>query len=308
MISSSSSSTNPRANLLGSLFMVLAMGLFGFEDAFIKLMTEQLPVGETLLLFGLGGALGFAVLATLQGERLLDRNVLSRAMQVRFVFEFTGRLFYAIALALTPLSSVTAILQAAPIVVVVGAAFFFGERVGWRRWMAITIGMCGVLVIVQPGAESFSPLSILPVIAMVGFAGRDLASRAASASLSGSVLGFYGFLTLVIAGISYGLWDKEPLLMPSLQSWAALAGAVGCGIVAYSALMKAMSTGEVSAVTPFRYTRLLFGIGLGLVFFGETLTPSMIIGCLMIVISGLFVMWRGRKLQREEEQVDAVGP
>ncbi|MDX1785009.1 MAG: DMT family transporter, partial [Roseovarius sp.] len=68
------------------------------------------------------------------------------------------------------------------------------------------------------------------------------------------------------------------------------------GVFAYSCLMKAMRIGEVSAVTPFRYTRLLFGLALGIVLFGESLSLSMLIGSGLIVVSGLFILWRGKQI------------
>ena len=72
-------------------------------------------------------------------------------------------------------------------------------------------------------------------------------------------------------------------------------GAVCIGVFAYTALMKAMRTGEVSVVTPFRYTRLVFGVGLGVVVFGEKLDRATIVGCALIVATGLFIMWRGKR-------------
>ncbi|WP_417669874.1 DMT family transporter [Roseibium sp.] len=295
MAPSSAITSGPKANLLGSLFMVLAMGLFALEDTFIKGAAGELPVGEILMLFGAGGAAAFALLAIMRGERLLVAEVFSKVMLVRFLFEFTGRLFYVLALALTPLSSATAILQATPIVVVMGAALVFGEKVGWRRWSAILIGLVGVLIVLQPGTDAFSPLSILAVIGMVGFAGRDLASRAAPRSLGTNLLGFYGFLTIVIAGAVFGAWEGEELVVPSTASLIAIAAAVIAGVCAYSALMKAMRTGEVASVTPFRYSRLLFGAGMGVAFFGEDIDAAMLIGCGLIVAAGLFILIRGRQ-------------
>ncbi|MEJ8474718.1 DMT family transporter [Roseibium algae] len=284
-----------RSNLLGSLWMVTAMGAFALEDTFVKGAAKQLPVAEILLLFGFLGALAFALLARLKGERLLNPDVGSKPMLFRFVFEFVGRLFYVLALALTPLSSATAILQATPIIVVLGAALFFGEKVGWRRWTAIFIGLIGVMIVLRPGGETFSLLSVLAVLGMLGFAGRDLASRAAPASLSTNVLGFYGFVTIIAAGAVFAVWDGNDLIVPCAAAWMSLVLAVVAGVFAYSALMKAMRTGEVSTVTPFRYTRLLFGVGLGVFVFGESLDPFMIGGCALIVASGLFILWRGAK-------------
>lgn len=280
------------SNVVGVLWMIGAMAGFAIEDALLKGASVALPLGQVLILFGLGGAMVFAGLARRQSEPLFVPDVLSRPMQVRAVFEVTGRLFYVLALALIPLSAATVILQATPLVVVAGAALFFGEHVGWRRWAAIFVGLAGVVVIVQPGTDSFSALSILAVIGMLGFAGRDLASRAAPATLSTVVLGFYGFLAIVLAGVLYALWQSTPFIWPKAAVWGMMALAVIAGVAAYSCLMKAMRTGEVSAVTPFRYSRLLFGGAIGVFWFGETLTVPMLIGSGLIVMSGLFLIKR----------------
>ena len=289
------------ANLLGSVWMIAAMAIFAIEDSFIKTASKTLPIGQILIIFGLGGALIFACLARLNKEALFSRDVVSRPMRVRVVFEVVGRLFYTLAISLIPLSAATVILQATPLVVVAGAALVLGEKVGWRRWTAILIGLVGVLVIVRPGTESFSLLSILAVIGMFGFAGRDLASRAAPASLSTLILGLYGFLAIVVAGVAFSVWQSTPFVRPGLETSSYLLGAVLAGVTAYSFLMKAMRTGEVSAVTPFRYTRLLFGISLGVLLFGEKLSFSMLFGSGLIIVSGLFIHWRGR-------QVNMPGP
>ena len=129
---------------------------------------------------------------------------------------------------------------------------------------------------------------------MIGFAGRDLASRAAPASLGTAILGLYGFLSVLIAGVCYAIWAQTPLMGLDIPPALYLTGAILAGVAAYASLMKAMRTGEVSAVTPFRYTRLLFGIALGVFMFGEKLTAPMIVGCALIVLSGLFILWRGQ--------------
>ncbi len=287
-----------QANLIGSAWMVAAMAGFAVEDVFLKAAAQTLSISQILMMFGVGGACVFALWARVKGDTLVSRAVLSRPMRIRVVFEILGRLFYVLAIALTPLSAATVILQATPIVVVAGAALFFGEQVGWRRWAAIFVGLIGVIVIIQPGADSFSTLSLLAVVGMFGFAGRDLASRAAPASLGTSVLGVYGFLAVIVAGALFSIWESRPFVQPEAGTWAIMVGAVFAGVGAYAALMKAMRTGDVSAVTPFRYTRLLFGIGFGVVLFGETLSVPMLVGCGLIVMSGLFILWRGNSVQK----------
>lgn len=274
--------------------MIVAMALFSVEDSFVKAATATLPIGQILMMFGWAGSVVFALLAFSRRERLFTIHVLSFAMCIRLVFEVAGRLFYVVALALIPLSAATVILQATPIVVVAAAALVFGEQVGWRRWLAILLGICGVLVILRPGTDSFSVLSLFAVLGMLGFAGRDLASRAAPAALGTATLGFYGFVAVIIAGGLFSLWAQVSFIRPGPRELLYLAGAVTAGVLAYSCLMKAMRTGEVSAVTPFRYVRLIFGLALGMAMFGETLTAPMVVGSVLIVLSGLFIMWRGK--------------
>jgi len=271
------------------------MAFFAVEDSLIKFVTSTIPIGQILIMFGLGGALIFLLVAHFKNEKIMLRDMLLLPMYVRALFEIIGRLFYVLAISLIPLSTATVIIQATPIVVVAGAAIIFGEKVGWRRWTAILLGLFGVIVIIQPTAESFSFLSILALIGMIGFAGRDLASRAAPENLSVFILGLHGFIALAFSGLIYTIWDDANFVMIDIDTIGFMVGAVVFGVAAYSCLMKAMRTGEVSAVTPFRYTRLIFGVSLGVFFFNESLNYSTVLGTILIVISGLFILSRNKR-------------
>lgn len=279
-----------RENLAGAALMGAAMALFAVEDALIKAAATAYPVGQVLLGFGIGGAIGFALLLRLRGEAALDRRAVSKLMAVRMSFEIVGRLFYSLAIALTPLSSATVILQATPLLVMLGAALFFAEPVGARRWIAVMIGLLGVGIILQPGAEDFSALSLLAVIGTIGFAGRDLASRAAPASISSAALGFYGFIAVILAGAVFSAWEGVFVWEARLEGLLAILAAATIGVAAYSCLTQAMRTGEVSAVAPLRYSRLLFGVGLGVALFGEEIAAATWLGGAMIVISGIVAL------------------
>ena len=275
--------------------MITSMAFFAVEDSLIKFVTSTIPIVQILIMFGLGGALIFLLVAHFKNEKIMLRDMLLLPMYVRALFEIIGRLFYVLAISLIPLSTATVIIQATPIVVVAGAAIIFGEKVGWRRWTAILLGLFGVIVIIQPTAESFSFLSILALIGMIGFAGRDLASRAAPENLSVFILGLHGFIALAFSGLIYTIWDDANFVMIDIDTIGFMVGAVVFGVAAYSCLMKAMRTGEVSAVTPFRYTRLIFGVSLGVFFFNESLNYSTVLGTILIVISGLFILSRNKR-------------
>lgn len=283
-------------NLRGSLWMVAAMAGFAVEDMFLKSVAASLPVGQILMIFGAGGMMGFALLAMRRGERILHPAILSPAILIRCLFEVAGRLFYTLAIALTPLSSASAILQATPLVVVMGAALVFGERVGWRRWAAIAVGFAGVLIILRPGLDGFTPLSLLAVLGMLGFAGRDLATRAAPPVLSNLQLGVYGFAMMVPTGALL-LAVSGGAVLPSALAAGQLAAATGIGVLAYYALTSAMRIGEVSVVTPFRYTRLVFALILGATVFGERPDAATLLGSAVIVTSGIYTLLRSRRVQ-----------
>ena len=203
----------------------------------------------------------------------------------------------AFAIALTPMSSATAILQSAPLFVVLGARIFLREKVDAKTWIAIFLGLFGVLIILRPSAADFSLLSLLALIGTLGFVGRDLFSRTAPSSLTKEVLGFYGFTTMMIAGACYAVWDGKPFVSLQAQQFLMLAAALLAGVFAYTALMTAMRTGSIGAVTPYRYSRLLFGISIGVIVFGEQLDAPMLLGCAIVIGAGLFIGWQNQRHQ-----------
>ena len=273
--------------------MVAAMAAFALEDLCIKLATASVPVWQVLGTFGVGGTLAFAALARRAGEPALGGGPVSRALVVRCLFEVTGRLFFTLSLAYTTLSATSAILQATPLVVVLGSVLFLGERVGRRRWCAIACGFAGVLLILRPGLDGFTAASLLAVAGTIGFAGRDLATRASPPSLSNRQLGVYGFCALAAAGLLCVPLDPR-LVAPSPTAWAALGGATLIGVLAYAALTAAMRTGEVSVVSPFRYVRLVFAMLLGAAVFGERPDAWTLLGSAIVVGSGAYTVLRGR--------------
>ena len=140
-------------NLRGAALMTLAMLGFAIEDMFIKFMAGALPVGQIIALLGLGGTIAFATVIVVQRRPLFSRALLTPAIAVRSLGEIIGTIGFVTAIVFTPLSSASAILQATPLAVTLGAALFLQEKVGWRRWSAILVGFCGVLPIIRPGLD-----------------------------------------------------------------------------------------------------------------------------------------------------------
>jgi len=283
-----------RENIVGSCLMILSMAAFAGEDSVIKALSEELPVSQIIFLIGIGGASVFAITGVLLKREILVPEINSLPMHARIVTEIFGRIFYSLALSLTSLSSTTMILQATPLIVVIGASIFFNEKVGVVRWLAIGLGFVGVLMIISPEEAEFSLLSLLAIFGMLGFAFRDLASRAASPKLNIFTLGCHGFLSLAVAGIILGLILGQSFLTISGDIWLFLAAGVSLGVMGYGSLISAMRIGEVSAITPFRYTRLIFGLSIGYFIFNEHVGINAAIGCVLIVLSSFTVLYRGR--------------
>lgn len=274
--------------------MVASMAAFSVEDMLIKAAAETASIGQILALFGLGGMLVFIFLTWRKGGQVFHPAILSAPLLLRAVCEVIGRFCFALAITLTPLSSASAILQATPLIAMVGAALLFGENIGVKRWLAVVVGFAGVLMIIRPGFAGFEVNSIFAVVATLGFAGRDLATRAAPPVLSNTQLGVYGFFVLIPTGLVMMAYQGESVQL-DLMLAAQITGAIVFGVVAYNALTIAMRTGDVSVVSPFRYSRLLFALVLGTLIFGESPDLVTLLGSLLIVVSGGYTLIQTRR-------------
>lgn len=275
------------------------MAGFAVEDMVLKLAAADLPAWQVMVSFGGLGALIFLAAARIRGEEIAPPEAFQTIMLVRGTFDVIGRLFYTLAFIHAPLAFTTIVLQASPLVVVAGAALFFGESVGWRRWIAIFIGFLGVALMIRPDASGVALVpAIYAIIGMLGFAGRDLATRATPRSLGPATLGFWGFLAILVAGCLWFPIEGRPAVFPAITGAVWLGLAIVFGVAAYTALTLAMRTGEIATVAPFRYCRILFGVGLGVAVFGETLDLLTVLGAVVVVGSGLYIVFRARRIAK----------
>ena len=278
-------------NLVGILMMVGAMAAFAIEDAFIKKLAVGMGTGQILIFLGIGGFAIFALIAKRQGKDVFSKELLHPAILLRNFGEIMGTSGYVLAVVLTPLSSASAILQATPLAVALGAALFFGQAVGWRRWLAIIVGFVGVLIIIRPGLEGFQPASLFAVQGVIGLSIRDLATRAVPTRVSSMVLSAFGFGVVFPVGVIIMLFEGPPIVPDSTQSLF-IAAALIVGPVGYYMIVAAMRVGEVAVVTPFRYIRLVFAMILGVLVFDEVLDFWTLFGAGIIISSGLFTIYR----------------
>lgn len=284
-------------NLRGSLFMILAMLGFGIEDAFFKAATGSggVTAGMGTLQFGLLAMLASAVYARAQGVSPWSVEYLRPRLLIRTAFEIMGRLFFALSLAYTPLSTTSAILQAAPLVVMLGAALVLGERIGPRRWAAMAVGFAGVLMIVRPSPSGLEANAIFALLGMLGFAGRDLATRTAPPHVHAAQLGVLGFAVVALAGVVILAFEPGPAALPAPDAALLICGTAICGFLGYTAMTFAMRTGEVGVVAPFRYSRLIVALILAVTVFGERPDAMTLAGAALIVAAGTYSLLRERR-------------
>ena len=284
-------------NLPAVIFMVVAMGLFAAADALIKVVARDISTAQLIFLLGLGGSTAFAAMLVSNKEVFFPAEAFGRVSLVRSLGEVVGAIGFISALATGNLAVVSAVLQAAPLAVTAGAVLVLGEAVGVRRWMAVLVGFAGVLCIIQPGSADFEFATVFALIGMLGLSVRDLATRAAPKALSNRQLGFYGFIVLIPAGLVFMVLTSEwqPL---DILGWGVMIGIVAFAVVAYYAVTIAMRMGEISFVTPFRYSRIIFAMLIGTIFFGETLDSLTLFGITVVIASGLYTMWRENSARR----------
>ena len=147
--------------------MVLAMAGFAIEDLVIKLVSARLPVSQILIMLGLLSLVWFVLIAQWKRIPLLTKEMLNWPFIIRTLADLFAALFYVIAVVNSQLSSASAILQFSPLLVTLGAAFFLRERVPFGSWIAIGVGLIGMILIIRPGTDSFTPASIFAVLSVV---------------------------------------------------------------------------------------------------------------------------------------------
>ena len=283
--------------------MILSMACFAVEDTFIKLLSARLPATQILFSVGFGGALITLALAVTLNVKLADKILLNKHVISRTIADLFGALFFTSAMVLIPMSLLASILQATPLFVTLGAAILLGEKVGWRRWSAIFIGFLGVIIILQPGYGSFQLASLLGLAAVLCLALRDVVTRDMATEIPTLTVTFYACLAMGSAGfIAYPFFGTP--IMPTTFEAILLVCAAIIGVTGYFLIVLATRKGDVSVIAPFRYSRLLFSLGLASLILGEMLTLPILLGGLLVVSSGIYTFGRERRLFKIQKSLN----
>ncbi|PTX02951.1 DMT family transporter [Pararhodobacter aggregans] len=166
-----------------------------------------------------------------------------------------------------------------------------GEKVGWRRWVAIGIGFVGVLVILEPGFGVFRPEALMSVLAAFMFALYGLLTRYVARYDSAAVSFFWTGVTGAVVTTAVGVWFWEPM---SAGDWGWMGLLCITSASSHFLLIKAYEVAEANAIQPFAYLQLVFASVIGITIFGETLRPNVAVGAAIVVCAGLFTLWRAR--------------
>ncbi len=176
-----------------------------------------------------------------------------------------------------------------PLLIAALSGPILGESVGWRRWTAVGIGFVGVLIILQPGITVFQPAAIIPLVAAFMFALYGLLTRFAARRDSAATSFFWTGTVGAVGITAIGLLNLEPMVQ---SDWLWMAALCVTGVLGHWLLIKCYELAEASAVQPFAYLQLVFASTIGILIFDETLRPNVAVGSAVVVMAGLFTLWR----------------
>lgn len=279
------------ANLKAIAFLSVSMAAFAFDDMFIKLASAEIGVGQVLAIQSTFALLYFAWLARAKGQSITRQALLSRPLLIRHFGEATGAVCFVVALSLMPISNASAILQAAPLAVTLGAALILRETVGWRRWIAVLAGFAGVLFVIRPGLDGFTAASLFAVAAAFGLALRDLFTRAVPRTIPTEIIALVSNAVVLAASVILQSATSHWSWMSPYTTTMVLCASF-FAIIAIHLVTIALRIGEVSVIAPFRYVRIVMAIGFGVVVFGERPDMYTWAGICLIVASGLYTIYR----------------
>ena len=284
------------ANLKSIMLMIIAMGCLTLTDMLIKIASQTLPIGQVMVIYGVGALAVFWALLRIKGETIQLSPLTNPAIIWRNIGDLIAMNSMFLALVYVPLSTIGAVIQAVPLLVTAAAALFLGEQVGLRRVSAILIGFLGTLLIIQPGAKTFDATASLVLIAALGMALRDIATKMVRESFSTVLLSFYSCFLFIFSGSCILLFTGDPRF-PDWGIVTILTAMILAGCLGFFFMTEAVRLGDMSVVIPFRYTRLLFSMAAGILILGEQVNAIMLIGSALTILSGIYIWHRESLMQ-----------
>ena len=283
------------ARLAGIGLMLLAIFMFSFGDALGKFMVATYSVGQLLWLRACAALL---VLAPMAWRHRADFLRLERPwlQLLRVTLSTLEVAAFFLATVYLPLADVITYYLACPIFVTALSAIVLRERVGWRRWTAVLIGFCGVLIALRPSTQTVSWPAMIALGGSLSFAFLMLITRSLRATpdivLASSQ--FAGTFTLGALMSPFG-W-----VTPDLGSLGLFAAAGCISVAALLCVNRSLKLAPASVVVPYQYSMIVWAVAFGYVVFGDMPQPATIVGAAIIIGAGFYIFLREQKLGREE--------
>ncbi|MBN8920503.1 MAG: DMT family transporter, partial [Rhizobiales bacterium] len=267
------------------------------NDAIVKLVARQYPLGEVIFVRGLLTCLLVGVLLTLLGHAPALRFTLNKVVIARSCMEALSTLLFTSALVRMPLASLSTIVSVAPLVLTAFSVIAYKEQVGWRRWTAIAVGFAGALFVVKPTPGSFDVWALLGLACAFSSAGRDILTRGLPFGIPSILVSFSSAVAVTLVGACLGLgetWRAMHWEAVGLLAVAAcfLASANFFVVLAYRGV-------DIAAVGPFRYSNVVWAGLAGFLIFGEIPDRWAALGAALIVGSGIYSLHREAVRARE---------
>ena len=279
-------------NLRGILAVFIGSTAYVLHDAMAKLLSEELPSSEIIIVRGL---IGTAMLITgvfaLRATRPLS-VLLEPLMLVRLIGTGCATVFIIMALRYLPLPTTTTVLQATPLIVTAGAAYFYGDAVGWRRWAAVFTGFLGVVLIVKPGG-GFGDAGYLILLALACTATRDLSTRGIPKHIPSIFVAAAGSVVSTLTGFLVLPFDTA-WTVPTTSAWTLMVVSAAFVFVATTFMTVGLRTGEIAVVAPFRYVPVPLALFLGYWLWGDVLDATAVLGIMLVLGAGLYTLHRER--------------
>ena len=285
-------------NFRGAIIMMVCMSAFVLNDAFVRLAGDSLPLAQILFIRGLITTVVLLAIAIYGG--LFSSTVSKKdkwCIFFRSLAEALTTYFLLTAVLNMPFANVTAILQILPMTVTLAAAFVFKEKVGITRITLILIGFFGVLLIINPLVDGFNLYAIYALVAVFLITIRDLITRKISSTVPAilpTVSASFGVLLFSVI-----LLINTPLQPLNTQNTLFILSAAFFIIFGYYTAVLVMRGGEISFISPFRYSAILFALILGLIFFDEKPDKTAFLGIVIVMLAGIFLMSRNSSVQKD---------
>lgn len=284
-------------NLRGILMMTAAMASFTINDSFLKTAMVGIPPYESLFLRSVVMLIVGIPLLWAMGDIKHLPSMVSGPVLLRNLFEAVGAMGFIFALAYAPIADVTAISQLIPMLVLVGAVLFFGEKMSRLQGALVVIAFIGALLVAQPGGSGFSPYLLLGFWNALAIGTRDLVGRRIGALVPGLVVAA-GSGLVVLVGTGIGALFLEKLVMPDLTQTVLIICSAVFVMLAHWLVFTAFRTAAVGAVVPFIYSQTIWALIAGILVFHTIPNALAGVGIAVIVISGVLVVVSERSRQK----------